>query len=43
MCVVYLCLIILFMIDDVSVDSNTLFNRLCESLNQVDLVFQRYS
>jgi hypothetical protein len=39
----YLWSIILLVVDDVFVNSETLFNRLCESQDQVNPVFQRYS
>jgi hypothetical protein len=38
--VVYLRLIILLVIDDVPVDSEILFNRLCKSQDQADTVFR---
>jgi hypothetical protein len=38
--VVYLWLIILSMVDDVSIDSETLFDQLHESQDQVGPVFQ---
>jgi hypothetical protein len=41
--VAYLWLIILSVVGDVSVDSGTLFDRLCESQDQDDSVFQRCS
>jgi hypothetical protein len=41
--VVYLCLIILLVVGGVTVDSETLFDRLCESQDQTDSVFQMCS
>jgi hypothetical protein len=41
--VVYLCLIILLVVGDVTVDSETLFDRLCESQDQTDPVFRMCS
>jgi hypothetical protein len=35
----YLWLIILLVVDDVLIDSDTLFNQLHESQDQIDLVF----
>jgi hypothetical protein len=40
--IVYLWLIILSVIDDVSVDSETFFDQLCESQDQANPVFQRW-
>jgi hypothetical protein len=41
--VAYLWLIILSVVDEVSVDNETLFGRLHESQDQAGSVFQRYS
>jgi hypothetical protein len=40
MCVAYLCLIILSVVDNVSVDSETLFDRLRESQDPAGPVFR---
>jgi hypothetical protein len=41
--VIYLWLIILSVVDDIPMNSDTLFDRLCEYQDQADSIFQRYS